>query len=80
MVHFISFFFLLHKVLYLRQTVTTDHTPRFAASDLGLHCLPSSSTREARHEWLKLVFFEPPHEKTCFLDFRQGMTQTGLFS
>ena len=28
--------------------------PHFAASDLGLHCLPMSHKKEARHIWIKL--------------------------
>ena len=31
-----------------KQTVETDHTPRFAASGLGLHCLPTSHKKDAR--------------------------------
>ena len=27
--------------------------PRFAASDLGLHCLPKSHKKDARLKWVK---------------------------
>ena len=29
-----------------------DQTPRSAASDLGLHCLPASHLSDARHKWV----------------------------
>ena len=31
-----------------------DQTPRSAASDLGLHCLPMSILWDARHIWIKV--------------------------
>ena len=30
-----------------------DQTPHFVASDLGLHYLPMSHKRDARHIWVK---------------------------
>ena len=30
-----------------------DQTPRSAASDLGLHCLPSTLLRVSRLQWVK---------------------------
>ena len=30
-----------------------DQTPRFAASDLGIHCLPLSFLWDARYNWVK---------------------------
>ena len=30
-----------------------DQTPHFVASDLGLHYLPMSHKKEARHTWVK---------------------------
>ena len=30
-----------------------DQTPRFAASDLGLHCLPITLLRVSRQQWVK---------------------------
>ena len=33
--------------------VVPDQTPHFAASDLGLHCLPMSLLWDARHKWVK---------------------------
>ena len=38
--------------------VYPDQTPRSAASDLGLHCLPMSLLWDARHKWVKYVFQE----------------------
>ena len=31
-----------------------DQTPRIAASDLGLHCLPLSNKKDARLIWVKV--------------------------
>ena len=31
-----------------------DQTPRIAASDLGLHCLPLSDKKDDRHIWVKV--------------------------
>ena len=30
-----------------------ERTPRSVASDLGLHCLPMSHRKDARHIWVK---------------------------
>ena len=35
------------------KTADPDLMPHFAASDLGLHCLPMSFLWEARHKWVK---------------------------
>ena len=35
------------------NSVDPDQTPLSAASDLGLHCLPMSLFRDARHKWVK---------------------------
>ena len=32
-----------------------DQTPRSAASDLGLHCLPITLLRVSRLQWVKVV-------------------------
>ena len=32
-----------------------DQTPRFAASDLGLHCLPFTLLRVSRLQWVKVL-------------------------
>ena len=32
-----------------------DQTPRSAASDLGLRCLPKSLLWDTRHKWVKFV-------------------------
>ena len=34
------------------NSVDPDQTPRSAASDLGLHCLPMSNLWDARHKWV----------------------------
>ena len=34
---------------------TPDQTPRLAASDLGLHCLPMSFLCDARYELIKVI-------------------------
>ena len=35
------------------NSVDPDQTPLSAASDLGLHCLPMSLLRYARHKWVE---------------------------
>ena len=35
------------------NSVNPDQTPRFAASDLVLHCLLMSHLWDARHKWVK---------------------------
>ena len=34
-----------------------DRTPHFVASDQGLHCLPMSHKKDARHIWVKMQLF-----------------------
>ena len=34
-----------------------DQTPHSVASDLGLHYLPMSHKKEARHIWVKIQLF-----------------------
>ena len=34
------------------NSVDTDQTPHYAASDLSLHCLPVSFLWDARHKWV----------------------------
>ena len=42
------------KTNFCKQTVVQpDQTPRFAASDLVLHCLPMSHKKDARLIWVK---------------------------
>ena len=36
----------------------SDQTPRSAASDLGLHCLPNILLRVSRLQWVKLDLLE----------------------
>ena len=37
------------------NSVDPDQTPRFMASNLGLHCLPMSFLWDARHKWIKFI-------------------------
>ena len=37
------------------NSVYPDQTPRSAASDLGLHCLPMSLLWDTRHKWVNWV-------------------------
>ena len=37
------------------NSVDPDQTPRFAASDLELHCLQMSYLWDARHKWVKVL-------------------------
>ena len=34
-----------------------DRTPHSVASDQGLHCLPMSHKKDARHIWVKMQLF-----------------------
>ena len=36
------------------NSVNPDQTPHSAGSDLGLHCLLMSLSRDARHKWVKV--------------------------
>ena len=37
------------------NNVDPDKTPRSAASDLGLYCLPMSLLWDARHKWVNYI-------------------------
>ena len=39
--------------VFYANSVDPDQTPRSAASDLGLHCLPLSLLWDARLKWVK---------------------------
>ena len=39
----------------IANSVDPDQMPHSAASDLGLHCLPVSLLRDARHEWVNML-------------------------
>ena len=41
------------KKLLFANSGEPDQTPRFAASDLVLHCLPLSHKKDARLKWVK---------------------------
>ena len=43
-------------VVFNANIVDLDQTPRSAASDLGLHCLPMSLLLDAMNKWVKLAF------------------------
>ena len=49
---FFILFYFLSKFLLI-NSVEPDQTPRSAASDLGLHCLPRSLKRDTRPIWVK---------------------------
>ena len=38
--------------VYNANSVDPDQMPHYAASYLGLHCLPMSLLRDAGHEWV----------------------------
>ena len=59
-----DFSFLFHFSMKFLQAnrIAPDGTPRFAASHLGLFCLPMSHKRDARLIWVK----KPRHEKLLF--------------
>ena len=43
---------LIEIPVFSANTVDPDQTPRSAASDLGLHCLPMSLLWDTRHKWV----------------------------
>ena len=49
--------FILYLIFDRNSTLANsgdpDQMPHFAASGLGLCCLPKSQIRDARHEWVK---------------------------
>ena len=52
------------KCMHLNaNSVDPDQTPRSAASDLGLHCLPMSLLWDARLKWVKqdIITYRPLH-------------------
>ena len=40
-----------------------DQTPPSVASDLGLHCLPMSHKKDARHIWVKKAIILLSHSE-----------------
>ena len=49
-------FFICSQVLmenYASKQWRPDQTPHSVVSDLGLHCLPMSHKKDARHIWVK---------------------------
>ena len=51
------YFFFIEIPVFITNSVDLDQTPRSAASDLGLHCLPMSCLWDARLKWVKQVEF-----------------------
>ena len=47
-----------------------DQTPHSVASDLGLHCLPMSHKKDARHIWVKNSIILLSHESSRNLGSR----------
>ena len=47
--------------ILLANSEDPDQTPHYAVSDMGLHCLPMSHKKDARHIWVKCMknLFEP---------------------
>ena len=50
---YFSFLFKFLKKLLFTNSGGPDQTPRFAASDLTLYCLPMSHKKDARLIWVK---------------------------
>ena len=42
--------------IFYKNSVDPDQTPPFAASDLGLRCLPLANILDARHKYIKISF------------------------
>ena len=57
-VPFILFLFYFEYTFLLANSEVLDQTPRSAASDLGLHCLPTSQKWDAMLIWVKDAFDE----------------------
>ena len=51
-----SLFFYFEQTLLLVNSEDPDETPRAAASDRGLHCLPISKEWGARLTWVKFDY------------------------
>ena len=51
---FLIFISFLIEITVSKQC-SPDQTPRFVASDLGLHCLPRSQKWDVRHEWFNFT-------------------------
>ena len=53
------FYSIANRYSCLVNSENPDQTPRFAASDLGLHCLPMSHEWDSRLIWVSLCFTFP---------------------
>ena len=66
----------------IKCSVNPDQTPRSAASDLGLHCLPMSLKWDAGHKWVDKVkrgVNRGIHYYTNFLKFSDFETDFDWF-
>ena len=43
--------------IFNANSVDPDQTPQYAASDLGLRCLPVSLLWDTRHKWVNDLFY-----------------------
>ena len=68
-----SFLFYFEYLFLLAITEDPDQTPRSAASDLSLHCLPMSQKWDARLIWVK---FESTLSD-CLYDIEVESTHSG---
>ena len=70
-------FCLIFDEMVLANRIAPDGTPHFAASHLGLFCLPlpMSYKKDSR-----VIRVKPHHEKTCLQGFQPFPTQTKLYS
>ena len=58
------FFFQVLIVNYASKHGRPDQAPHSVASDLGLHYVPKSHKKDARHIWVKMQLFCLSH-KSC---------------
>ena len=54
--YFSIFILFVIEIPVRKSSIDPDPTPRSAASDLGLHCLPMTQKRDARLIWVKNAF------------------------
>ena len=54
---YFSFAFKFKYNILLANSEDSGQTPRYAASDLGLHCLPMSHKKDAINVWVNIIIF-----------------------
>ena len=54
---FLFFLYFIELPVLNANSVNPDQASRSAASDLGLHCLPTPFLWDTRHKWVKQVHF-----------------------